>query len=209
MQFIVWENKYDDSTLPDILNGLSDLSTLQSSAAKELTDYWTTYHASNPETDIPNDTSVSLPGFDVQTIRAFIDQNLTVSDPYSDEAFCVSITEAYIADPTAFGDMISDLSNDDIQRLGGQIAYTIENNPVDTTLPTAQNGSESAALLTLQRAIAEVEAPPRTNVDVDGIHTFPKPLYLLIPSAIGDISYSGGLEAHKAVALSVKQLQGC
>lgn len=133
VQFIVWENKYDTNTLPDILSNLSGLSADQLGAAGELTDYWTDYQAQNPETEIPEDTSVTLPGFDVQTIRGFIDRNLSVSDPYSDEAFCVSITEAYEADPTAFGDMISDLDTGDIQRLGGQIAYAVENNLVDAT----------------------------------------------------------------------------
>src|SRR5699024_5878406 len=138
VQFIVWENKYDTNTLPDILSGLSDLSADQLDAAEELTDYWTDYQAQNPETEIPEDTSVTLPGFDTQTIRGFIDQNLSVSDPYSDEAFCVSIAEAYEADPNAFGEMISDMDNVDIQRLGGQIAYAVENDLVDVTLPTAQ-----------------------------------------------------------------------
>lgn len=76
VQFIVWENSYAENTLPDILSGLSNLSADQSDAVEELTNYWTAYQAQNPETEIPEDTSVTLPGFDVQTIRSFIDQNL-------------------------------------------------------------------------------------------------------------------------------------
>lgn len=185
VQFIVWENKYDTNTLPDILSGLSDLSADQLDAAEELTDYWTDYQAQNPETEIPEDTSVTLPGFDTQTIRGFIDQNLSVSDPYSDEAFCVSIAEAYEADPNAFGEMISDMDNVDIQRLGGQIAYAVENDLVDVTLPTAQNGLSSSALSVLQQAIAQADPPQRTNVGAEADATFPVPLDLLMCLLLG------------------------
>ena len=184
VQFIVWENKYDTNTLPDILSGLSDLSADQLDAAEELTDYWTDYQAQNPETEIPEDTSVTLPGFDTQTIRGFIDQNLSVSDPYSDEAFCVSIAEAYEADPNAFGEMISDMDNVDIQRLGGQIAYAVENDLVDVTLPTAQNGLSSSALSVLQQAIAQADPPQRTNGQ-KLMPPFPVPLDLLMCLLLG------------------------
>ena len=204
VQFIVWENKYDTNTLPDILSGLSDLSADQLDAAEELTDYWTDYQAQNPETEIPEDTSVTLPGFDTQTIRGFIDQNLSVSDPYSDEAFCVSIAEAYEADPTAFGEMISDLDTGDIQRLGGQIAYAVENDLVDVTLPTAQNGLSSSALSVLQQAIAQADPPQRTNVGVEEDAPFPSSARSTYVPTIGTISYSGNLEVGKAVTLSVK-----
>lgn len=204
VQFIVWENKYDESTVPDILSGLSELSADQLDAAEELTDYWTDYQAQNPETEIPEDTSVTLPGFDVQTIRGFIDQNLSVSDPYSDEAFCVSITEAYEADPTAFGNMISDLDNGDIQRLGGQIAYAVENDLVDVTLPAAQNSLGSSALSVLQQAIAQADPPQRTNVGVEEDATFPGTARSTYVPTIGTISYSDNLEVGKAVTLSVK-----
>lgn len=204
VQFIVWENKYDTNTLPDILSGLSDLSADQLDAAEELTDYWTDYQAQNPETEIPEDTSVTLPGFDTQTIRGFIDQNLSVSDPYSDEAFCVSIAEAYEADPTAFGEMISDMDNVDIQRLGGQIAYAVENDLVDVTLPTAQNGLSSSALSVLQQAIAQADPPQRTNVGVEEDAPFPSSARSTYVPTIGTISYSGNLEVGKAVTLSVK-----
>ena len=204
VQFIVWENKYDTNTLPDILSGLSDLSADQLDAAEELTDYWTDYQAQNPETEIPEDTSVTLPGFDTQTIRGFIDQNLSVSDPYSDEAFCVSIAEAYEADPNAFGEMISDMDNVDIQRLGGQIAYAVENDLVDVTLPTAQNGLSSSALSVLQQAIAQADPPQRTNVGVEEDAPFPSSARSTYVPTIGTISYSGNLEVGKAVTLSVK-----
>lgn len=185
VQFIVWENNYDKDTLPDILNRLANLSADQLDAAEELTDYWTAYQAQNPETEIPEDTSVTLPGFDVQTIRGLIDQNLAVSDPYADEAFCVSITKAYEADPTAFGEMISDLDNSDIQRLGGQIAYAVENKLVDVTLPTAQNDLDSSALSILQQAIAQADPPQRTNVGAEKDTSFPIPLDLLICFLLG------------------------
>lgn len=204
VQFIVWENKYDTNTLPDILSGLSDLSADQLDAAEELTDYWTDYQAQNPETEIPEDTSVTLPGFDTQTIRGFIDQNLSVSDPYSDEAFCVSITEAYEADPTAFGEMISDLDTGDIQRLGGQIAYAIENDLVDADLPAAQNSLDSSALSVLQQAIAQADPPQRINVGVEEDAPFPSSARSTYVPTIGTISYSGNLEVGKAVTLSVK-----
>lgn len=204
VQFIVWENKYDTNTLPDILSGLSDLSADQLDAAEELTDYWTDYQAQNPETEIPEDTSVTLPGFDTQTIRGFIDQNLSVSDPYSDEAFCVSIAEAYEADPNAFGEMISDMDTGDIQRLGGQIAYAVENDLVDVTLPTAQNGLSSSALSVLQQAIAQADPPQRTNVGVEEDAPFPSSARSTYVPTIGTISYSGNLEVGKAVTLSVK-----
>ena len=204
VQFIVWENKYDTNTLPDILSGLSDLSADQLDAAEELTDYWTDYQAQNPETEIPEDTSVTLPGFDTQTIRGFIDQNLSVSDPYSDEAFCVSIAEAYEADPTAFGEMISDLDTGDIQRLGGQIAYAVENDLVDATLPAAQNSLDSSALSVLQQAIAQADPPQRTNVGVEEDAPFPSSARSTYVPTIGTISYSGNLEVGKAVTLSVK-----
>ena len=204
VQFIVWENKYDANTLPDILSTLSDLSADQLGAAEELTDYWTDYQAQSPETEIPEDTSVTLPGFDVQTIRGFIDQNLSVSDPYSDEAFCVSITQAYEADPTAFGDMISDLDTGDIQRLGGQIAYAVENNLVTSTLPAAQNSLDSSALSVLQQAIAQADPPQRTNVGVEEDAPFPGTTRSAYVPTIGTISYSGSLEVGKEVTLSVK-----
>ena len=204
VQFIVWENKYDTNTLPDILSGLSDLSADQLDAAEELTDYWTDYQAQNPETEIPEDTSVTLPGFDTQTIRGFIDQNLSASDPYSDEAFCVSITEAYEADPTAFGEMISDLDTGDIQRLGGQIAYAIENDLVDADLPAAQNSLDSSALSVLQQAIAQADPPQRINVGVEEDAPFPSSARSTYVPTIGTISYSGNLEVGKAVTLSVK-----
>ena len=203
VQFIVWENKYDTNTLPDILSNLSGLSADQLGAAEELTDYWTDYQAQNPETEIPEDTSVTLPGFDVQTIRGFIDRNLSVSDPYSDEAFCVSITEAYEADPTAFGDMISDLDTGDIQRLGGQIAYAVENNLVDAALPAVQNSLDSSALSVLQQAIAQADPPQRTNVGVEEDAPFPGSARSTYVPTIGTISYSGSLEVGKAVTLSV------
>ena len=204
VQFIVWENKYDTNTLPDILSGLSDLSADQLDAAEELTGYWTDYQAQNPETEIPEDTSVTLPGFDTQTIRGFIDQNLSVSDPYSDEAFCVSITEAYEADPTAFGEMISDLDTGDIQRLGGQIAYAIENDLVDADLPAAQNSLDSSALSVLQQAIVQADPPQRINVGVEEDAPFPSSARSTYVPTIGTISYSGNLEVGKAVTLSVK-----
>ncbi|MGO5096227.1 hypothetical protein ACTQ34_10450 [Agathobaculum sp. LCP25S3_E8] len=185
VQFIVWENNYAENTLPDILNGLSNLSADQLDAAEELTDYWTAYQAQNPETEIPEDTSVTLPGFDVQTICSLIDQNLSVSDPYSDEAFCISIAEAYEADPTAFGEMISDLDNSDIQRLGEQIAYAVENNLVEVTLPAAQNGLEASALSVLQQAITQADPPQRTNVGTEKDTSFPIPLDLLICVLLG------------------------
>lgn len=185
VQFIVWENNYDKDTLPDILNRLANLSADQLDAAEELTDYWTAYQAQKPETEIPEDTSVTLPGFDVQTIRGLIDQNLAVSDPYSDEAFCVSITKAYEADPTAFGEMISDLDNSDIQRLGEQIAYAVENDLVEVTLPAAQNEPEAPALSVLQQAIAQADPPQRTNVGAEKDTSFPVPLDLLICFLLG------------------------
>ncbi|WP_125115527.1 hypothetical protein [Agathobaculum sp. Marseille-P7918] len=185
IQFIVWENNYDENTLPDILSKLSHLSDDQLDAAEELTNYWTTYQAQNPETEIPEDTSVTLPGFDVQTIRSLIDQNLSESDPYADEAFCISITEAYEADPTAFGEMISDLDNSDIQRLGRQIAYAVENKLVDVTLPAAQNGLEASALSVLQQAIAQADPPQRTNVGMEKDTPFPIPFDLLICVLLG------------------------
>ena len=171
--------------MPDILSELSNLSADRLDAAEELTDYWTAYQAQNPETEIPEDTSVTLPGFDVQTIRSLIDQNLSVSDPYADEPFCVSITEAYEADPTAFGEMISDLDNSDIQRLGRQIAYAIENKLVDVTLPAEQNGLEASALSVLQQAIAQADPPQRTNVGTKKDTFFPIPLDLLICVLLG------------------------
>lgn len=203
VQFIVWENSYAENTLPDILSGLSNLSADQSDVAEELTNYWTAYQAQNPETEIPEDTSVTLPGFDVQTIRSFIDQNLSISDPYSDEAFCVSITEAYEADPTAFGEMISDLDNSDIQRLGGQIAYAVENDLVDVTLPAAQNGLDASALSVLQQAIAQADPPQRTNVGVEDDAPFLGTARSTYLPTIGTISYSSSLEVGKAVTLSV------
>ena len=185
IQFIVWENSYAENTLPDILSGLSNLSADQLDAAEELTDYWTAYQAQNPETEIPEDTSVTLPGFDIQTIRGLIDQNLSVSDQYSDEAFCVSITKAYEADPTAFGEMISDLDNSDIQRLGRQIAYAVENKLVDVTLPAAQNGLEASALSVLQQAIAQAAPLQRANVETEENTPFQMPLDLLICVLMG------------------------
>lgn len=185
IQFIVWENKYDANTLPDILSRLSDLSADQLDAAEELTDYWTAYQTQNHETEIPEDTSVALPGFDVQTIRSFIDQNLSISDPYSDEAFCISIAEAYGADPTAFGEMISDLDNSDIQRLGGQIAYAVENDLVDVTLPATQNGLDASALSVLQQAITQADPPQRNNMETEENTPFPIPFDLLICVLLG------------------------
>lgn len=185
VQFIVWENSYAENTLPDILSGLSNLSADQSDVAEELTNYWTAYQAQNPETEIPEDPSVTLPGFDVQTIRGLIDQNLSVADPYADEAFCASIAEAYEADPTAFEEMISDLENGDIQRLGGQIAYAAENDLAEVTLSAAQNSLETSALSVLQQAIVQADPPQRTNVETEEDTLLPMPFGLLICVLLG------------------------
>lgn len=81
--------------------------------------------------------------------------------------------EAYEADSNAFGEMISDLDNSDIQRLGIQIAYTVENKLVDVTLPAAQNGLEASALSVIQQAIAQADPPQRSNVGAEKRYLFP------------------------------------
>ena len=48
----------------------------------------------------------------------------------------------YEAALAAFVEMILDLDNGDIQRLGEQITYTFENNLINMTLPIAQNNLE-------------------------------------------------------------------
>ena len=45
----------------------------------------------------------------------------------------------YEAALAAFVEMIFDLDNGDIQRLGEQITYAVENNLINVTLPVAQN----------------------------------------------------------------------
>lgn len=93
--------------------------------------------------------------------------------------------EAYEADPNAFGKMISDLDNSDIQRLGAQIAYAVENDLVEVTLPTAQNGFEASALSVIQQAIAQADPPQRSNVGTEKDTSFPIPLDLLICLLLG------------------------
>ena len=77
------------------------------------------------------------------------------------------------------------MDNVDIQRLGGQIAYAVENDLVDVTLPTAQNGLSSSALSVLQQAIAQADPPQRTNVGAEADATFPVPLDLLMCLLLG------------------------
>lgn len=204
-QFIVWENAYDTKDLSQYLSNTDNLSKEQKQTADMLLEYWVE-HQTQPADDTADDESsmTPVPKFDTEVIRGFIDQNLTVSDPYADEEFCKIVAQAYAADPVAFGEMISDLDDAKIERIGQQISYAVTNQLCDITLPSvSENANASTALRIVSNAIQQAE--PQQRADVGGEDNAPfraSPRSTYTPS-IGTISYSGSLEVGKTATLSV------
>lgn len=204
-QFIVWENAYDAKNLQQYLSNTNKLSEQQKRAADILLQYWVE-DQSNPVDDTADDesTAPAVPKFDVEVIRGFIDQNLTVSDPYADEEFCKVIAQAYAADPVEFGAMISDLDNAKIERIGQQISYAVKNQLCDITLPSVAENSDTPTALHLLSSVIQQDVPQKRldagTEDKAPFRAAPRSTYT--PS-IGTISYSGSLEVGKTSTLSV------
>lgn len=204
-QFIVWENAYDAKNLQQYLSNTNKLSEQQKRAADILLQYWVE-DQSKPVDDTADDesTAPAVPKFDVEVIRGFIDQNLTVSDPYADEEFCKVIAQAYAADPVEFGAMISDLDNAKIERIGQQISYAVKNQLCDITLPSVAENSDTPTALHLLSSVIQQDVPQKRldagTEDKAPFRAAPRSTYT--PS-IGTISYSGSLEVGKTSTLSV------
>ena len=187
------------------LSNTNKLSEQQKRAADILLQYWVE-DQSNPVDDTADDesTAPAVPKFDVEVIRGFIDQNLTVSDPYADEEFCKVIAQAYAADPVEFGAMISDLDNAKIERIGQQISYAVKNQLCDITLPSVAENSDTPSALHLLSSVIQQDVPQKRldagTEDKAPFRAAPRSTYT--PS-IGTISYSGSLEVGKTSTLSV------
>lgn len=204
-QFIVWENAYDTKNLSQYLSNTNHLSEEQKRAANTLLQYWVE-DQSKPVDDTADDESTvpSVPKFDVKVIRGFIDQNLTVSNPYADEEFCKVVAQAYATDPVEFSAMISDLDDAKIERIGQQISYAVKNQLCDITLPSVTENSDTSTTLHLLSSVIQQTAPQQ-RLDVGTEENVPfraTPRSTYTPS-IGTISYSGSLEVGKASTLSV------
>lgn len=82
-------------------------------------------YAGEQETPDSSASETAMPAFHPDTVKLFIDSNLAVSDPYTDEEFCKKVAEWYAADPVMFSEMLDEYSDAEVSRLGKQISYAV------------------------------------------------------------------------------------